>query len=199
MQLSKTMLTLSPSPTVALNGKAKAMRAAGKEVLNFAVGEPDFSTPQAIRDIGIKAIRDGKTKYGPAGGSPQLRQAIADKLQKDNDLTFDPDDIVCGIGAKEILLHIFMGILNRDDEVILTAPHWVSYTEQIKACGAKPVIVPPPPDMAKQALDLSAIKAAITDKTTGFVLNSPNNPAGYVLAKEDLVALGNLLKEYPNI
>jgi aspartate aminotransferase len=193
--LSKRILSLSPSPTVALNAKAKALKADGIDVLNFAVGEPDFSTPKEIIDRGVRALQAGRTKYGPAGGGLPFRQAVIDKLKKDNSLDFDPSQVVVGIGAKEILLHIFLATLNDGDEVIIPAPYWVSYTEQVKAAGATPVIVPMT-ESPELGLDINGIEKYITPKTRVIVLNSPSNPAGSILSDDDLRHVGELAKKH---
>lgn len=193
MEISKRISKLSPSPTVALNAKANQLKQDGVDVLNFGVGEPDFSTPSAIVRKAIECLEQGKTRYGPAGGSPALRKAVSDKLKRENDLDFAPDQIVCGIGAKEILFHTFLALLNDDDEVILPCPYWVSYSEQVKAAGAKPVLVPFSAK-SNRILDLEAIEANSTAKTKIISLNSPNNPAGYVLDRNELEDLGNYLK-----
>ena len=133
--LSDRISRLSPSPTVALNAKAKQLKSEGKDVLNFAVGEPDFSCPDGAIEVAINALKNGMVKYGPAGGGLKFREAIAEKLLRENNLDYKPDQIVCGIGAKEILFHIFLATLNEGDEVIINAPCWVSYEEQIKAAG----------------------------------------------------------------
>ncbi len=195
IKLSRRMLNVKSSPTVALNAKAKAMAAQGIKVANFAVGEPDFPTPQSVVDVAIKALNAGRTKYGAAGGGPQIRQAIAQKLKRDNGVEFPDADIVVGIGAKEILFHVFLAVVNEGDEVLIPSPYWVSYPDQIIAAGGKPVCLPVPADIAGAPLDVAAIERAATERTTGIVLNSPNNPAGYVLSEQSLRALGELLKK----
>ena len=138
IEVSKKIISLQVSPTVALNSKAKQLKASGADVLNFAVGEPDYGTPQQVIDIAVNALKTGKTKYGPAGGGLPFRTAISEKLSRENGLDYPPEQIVCGIGAKEILFHISLSLLNDGDEVLLTAPFWVSYQDQIKAAGGVP-------------------------------------------------------------
>jgi len=195
MKTSSRINDLSPSPTVALNARATELRASGIDILNFAVGEPDFSTPKPIVDIAIQALKDGKTKYGPAGGGLPFRKAICEKLKRENGLNYSPNEIVCGIGAKEILFHIFLSLINEGDEVILTAPCWVSYKQQIAAAGGVPVIIPMPDDPDAPLVDVRTIEKYSTDKTVAFVLCSPNNPAGNALATSELETLGNYLSE----
>ena len=195
MELSKKISALKPSPTVALNGKAKELAASGTKVFNFAVGEPDFTTHKDIIDVAIKSLEAGQTKYGPAGGSPALKKAIIEKLKRDNDLSFEADQIVVGVGAKEILFHLFLAMLNEGDEVLIPAPYWVSYTAQVEAAGAKPVIIPMAEDHNAPRLTPDMIKPYVTDKTKAIVLTSPNNPAGYVIKKDELQALGEYFAE----
>ncbi len=198
LKLSSRISNVSASPTIALNAKAQALAATGKKILNFTVGEPDYPTPGLIVDKAIESLRAGKTKYSKAGGSPGLVEAVRLKLQKENHLEFSTSEIVCGIGAKEILFHIFLSVLNDGDEVLLTAPCWVSYADQIKAAGGIPVIIPfdgsgcAPGE--KYKVDLKSVKKSWTKKTKVFVLNSPNNPAGYVFSKEQLQELGAFLQ-----
>lgn len=194
IKLSRRMLEVKSSPTVALNAKAKAMAATGIKVANFAVGEPDFPTPESVVNVAIAALRAGHTKYGAAGGGPAIRQAIAQKLRRDNGLDVADTDIVVGMGAKEILFHVFLAVINEGDEVLVPSPYWVSYPDQIIAAGGKPVYLPLPADIADAPIDIAAIERTATERTTGILLNSPNNPAGYVLAEKDLRALGELLK-----
>jgi aspartate aminotransferase len=189
---------ISPSPTVALNARAKELKQAGADVLNFSVGEPDFPTPKSIVDIAVKALQDGKTKYGPAGGGVPFRQAICDKLSRENRLNYKIDQIVCGTGAKELLFHIFLSMLNEGDEVILTAPCWVSYGDQIIAAGAVPVIIPIPENTKGPLIDPKTIEKFVTTRTVAFVLCSPNNPVGNSLTKQELLELGSYLETKKN-
>lgn len=196
MELSRRILSIQPSPTVALNAKATALSKQGAKVLNFAVGEPDFPTPAPIIECAIAAMRNGRTKYGPAGGGLELRQIIVQKLKRDNRLSFLPEQIVAGIGAKEILFHSFLSILNDGDEVIVPAPYWVSYADQFKAAGATAVTLPLPQfqsGKAFKAIDIAEMEKAATKKTKAVVLNSPNNPAGYVMKRDELEELGKYL------
>jgi len=196
LPLSSRISAIQPSPTVALNARATALGKEGINVLNFAVGEPDFPTPQLVVDKAIASLKAGRTKYGPAGGGPELRKAIAAKLKRDNRVDFSPDHIVVGIGAKEILFHTFLAILNEGDEVLVPNPYWVSYADQILAAGARAVTLPLPEDLVKSPpIDVAAIEKMATAKTRAFVFNSPNNPAGYVLSKSELIKLGEFLKK----
>jgi aspartate aminotransferase len=191
MDLSRRIMSVQPSPTLALNAKAAQLAKQGHKVLNFAVGEPDYPTPRVIVDRAIESLQAGRTKYTPPGGGPELRQAIVNKLARDNNLAFDASQIVVGTGAKEILFHTFLSVLNDGDEVLLTAPCWVSYADQIRAAGGVPVIIPVTATGRLPSND-EILKYA-TRKTKVFVINSPNNPSGYILGERDLRDLGSLL------
>lgn len=193
MHLSKKIAGLKPSPTLSLNAKAQELASKGTRVYNFSVGEPDYGTPQIVVDAAIESLRKGRTKYGTSGGGMPLRQAIADKLKRDNHLEFKPNEIVVGSGAKEILFHIFMAMLNEGDEVLLSAPYWVSYTAHAEAVGALCREIPIPDDHFGPRLTPGMIEATATPKTKAIVLNSPNNPAGYVMKEAELKELGKYL------
>ena len=194
MKLSKRILSVAPSATVALNTKAKALTDAGTPVMSFAVGEPDFATPKAITEVAIKSLQAGRTKYGAPGGGIPLRKAIQKKLKRDNDLDFEVHDIVAGVGSKEILFHTFLALINDGDEILIPAPYWVSYADQIKAAGGVPVILPLQKDPAGN-LDPKFIEKYVTAKTTGVVLNFPNNPSGFVPSDEVMKKLGEFILE----
>lgn len=197
LNLSERMLKLQPSPTLALNTKAKELKAQGNDVLNFTVGEPDYGTPAPITAHAIQALQEGQTRYGQAGGGAKLRRAIAEKLRRENQLAFEPAQIVCGVGAKEILFHLFLALLNEGDEVLLTAPYWVSYEEQIRAAGAVPVVIPLPSSLDESLVDPQRIEKYASAKTVAYILCSPNNPAGYVLNADELNNLGAYLQTKP--
>lgn len=192
MELSRRISALSPSPTVALNAKAKKLKAEGNDVLNFTVGEPDLDTPASVVEVAIDSLKKGRTKYGPAGGSVEFRTAIAEKLKRENKLDFAADQIVCGIGAKEILFHLFLGLLNKGDEVLINTPCWVSYGAQIQAAGGTPVYIPMSEEKGAAPVSAAQIEKYITPKTKAFVLCSPNNPAGYALDKGTLQEIADL-------
>lgn len=196
-QLSRRILNVKSSPTVALNAKAKALAKEGAKVLNFTVGEPDFPTPASVVEKAVTALQAGRTKYGPAGGSPEFREAIAAKLARENGLHFPATDIVCGVGAKELLFHIFLALLNEGDEVLIPAPYWVSYPDQILAAGAKPVFLPVSDNMGETPIRISDIERLATPRTVGIILNSPNNPAGYMFSESLTRDLGKYLSGKP--
>lgn len=195
MELSQRFSRLKPSPTLALDARAKELGRQGTKVYNFSVGEPDFATPELVVETAIEGLRAGHTKYGQSGGGVLLRQAIAAKLKRDNNLTFEPDQIVCGMGAKEILFHLALALLNEGDEVIVPAPYWVSYTTHIEAAGAKAVIVPMPKDLSQPGLTPDILAPFITSRTKAILLNSPNNPAGYVMDRTSIEKLGKFLAD----
>lgn len=190
---SSRISALSPSPTLTLNARAAELKKQGKPIISFAVGEPDYDTPAAVVEEAIKGLRAGKTRYGVSGGGLALRQAIADKLKRENNLVYSPEEIVVGMGAKEILFHTFLALLNPGDEVVVFSPYWVSYADQVIAAGGVPVVIPPPQDFPQRSIDISAMSEYLTAKTKAIIVNSPNNPAGYVLTRSELVELGNAL------
>jgi aspartate aminotransferase len=191
--LSKKILAVKPSPTVSLNAKANALAKEGKPVLSFAVGEPHFPTPEVVAQAGIEAIKKGRTKYGAAGGSIELRKAIVAKLERENHLKFAPEQVVVGIGAKEILFHLMLALLNDGDEVLIPAPYWVSYADQVIAAGGVPVPVVVPASFPEKPIDLADVERHATARTVAIILNSPNNPSGYVFTEEQVRELGTYL------
>lgn len=179
---------MAPSPTLAITAKAKALRSQGIDVLSFSAGEPDFDTPDRIKEAAIRAIRTGQTKYTEAGGIPELRSAACTKLKRDNGLEYTPSQVVASVGAKHTLYNICAVLFERGDEVIIPAPYWVSYPEQVKLVDAEPVFVPT--DEAKGfALDPDAVGRAVTARTKAIILNSPNNPTGAVFSQDALEAI----------
>ena len=185
MELSKRAMSIKASTTMAISFKAAEMKAAGLPVVTFGAGEPDFNTPEHIRQAGIDAINNGQTRYTPAAGTPALRQAVCDKLKKDNGLDYEPAQIVISNGAKHSLMNTFMAILNEGDEVIIPAPFWLSYSEMVRIAGGVPVIIYTKKEnqfmMTKEELE-----QAYTEKTKAIVLTSPSNPTGQVMRKDDL-------------
>lgn len=191
MQVSDLVAGIAPSPTIAGAAKAKAMRAAGQDVLSFAIGEPDFGTPPNIIAAATRAMAEQKTKYTPAGGIPELKQAVCDAQQRDLGLKYEPGQVVVSNGGKHALMNIWRTLLNPGDEVILFAPYWVSYPEQIRLTGAKSVPIITNGDDDFQP-DLDEVAAAITPKTKAILINSPSNPSGAVFSRSTLEALGKL-------
>lgn len=192
--ISKKAMGISPSPTLSIDSKFKEMKANGEDVVGFGAGEPDFDTPQHIKDAAIAAINAGKTKYTPAAGTLALRKAVADKFKRENGLDYKPSNIVVSNGAKHALVNTFMAILNPGDEVIIPAPYWVSYPEMVKLADGVPVsIQTTEEDGFKVTAD--EIRAAITDKTKALILNSPSNPTGMVYTREELQAIAEVAVE----
>ncbi|MCL6625540.1 pyridoxal phosphate-dependent aminotransferase [Alicyclobacillus shizuokensis] len=191
-RLSSRVRQIAPSATISVDTKTKALIREGKPVINMSVGEPDFDTPVAAAYAGIRAITSGQTRYTPAAGLLELRKAIAHKLMVENGLSYQPEQIIVSSGAKHSLFNIFLAICEPGDEVILPAPYWVSYPEQIRLSGANPVIVPCGEESGYK-ITADQLRAAITPKTKAFLLNSPNNPTGAVYSEAELRALGEVL------
>lgn len=192
--LSGRVLGIKPSPTLAMDAKAKAMKAEGADVINFGVGEPDFDTPENIKEAAVKAIRDGFTKYTPVGGILPLKDAIIEKLEKDNGLKYGRDEIIVSCGAKHSLYNIAQALYEPGDEVIIPAPYWVSYPEQVALNGATPVFVRTYEEDSF-TLRPEALKAAITKKTKALILNSPSNPTGFTYGRKTLEAIAEVALE----
>ena len=193
-KISKRAASLSPSLTLAIDSKAKAMKAAGEDVVGFGAGEPDFDTPQHIKDAATKALADGFTKYTPASGIPELRQAIADKHKKENGLAYKPSQIIVSCGGKHSCYNVIIATCEEGDEVIIPAPYWLSYPEMVKLAGATPVIIETT-DKTEFKVTPQQLRAAITPRTRLFVLNSPSNPTGSVYTPEEIKALGDICVE----
>ncbi|MEW5953501.1 MAG: pyridoxal phosphate-dependent aminotransferase [Bacillota bacterium] len=191
MRLAQRALSISPSPTLAIDARAKKMMAAGEKVINFGVGEPDFDTPDNIKAAAIEAINRGLTKYTAVAGTDQLRQAIVDKFKKDNGLDYKADQIVVSVGAKHSLYNTFQVLCQEGDEVILPAPYWVSYLEQIKLAGASPVIVQTRASNNFK-LTVEELESVVTKRTRLIIMNSPSNPTGAVYSRDELAALGEV-------
>lgn len=193
MVLSEKAKQISQSLTLDITAKAKKMKAEGIDVIGFAAGEPDFNTPENIRDAAIKAIQEGKTRYTPASGIIELKKAIIQKLKNDNNLTYIPSQIIVSTGAKQCLANVFQTILNPGDEVLIGVPYWVSYPELIKLADGKPVYVETE-EIHKFKLTIESLNKAITSKCKAIVVNSPNNPTGTVYSKEELKEIADFAK-----
>jgi aspartate aminotransferase len=192
--LADRLKTLAPSATLAVQAKAKELRARGVDVISFGAGEPDFDTPERIKDAAIAAMRRGQTKYTEVGGIPELRAAVCAKLQRDNGLAYEPADVLVSCGAKHTLFNIATALVNPGDEVLVPSPFWVSYPEQVRLLGGAPVTVE-----TREAtgfdLDVDRLRAAVTPRTKLVVLNSPNNPTGAVFSRDALAAVARLAVE----
>lgn len=198
MKLAQRAAKINPSPTLEIDTKAKQLKVNGVKVFNFGVGEPDFDTPQHIKDAAIEAINAGMTKYTPAAGTVQLKQAIINKFKQDNGLEYQPAQIVVSVGAKHSLYNAFQVLVEEGDEVILPAPFWVSHLEQINIPGAEPVIIMTSEENGFK-MTPQQLREAITPKTRVVLLNSPSNPTGGVYTKEELEVLGNIILEHEDI
>ncbi|MGQ0505408.1 MAG: pyridoxal phosphate-dependent aminotransferase [Myxococcaceae bacterium] len=195
MNLSRRLDAIKPSPTLALNAKAKALAAQGVDVVGFAAGEPDFDTPEYVKDAAIAAIKAGFTKYTATGGIPELRAAIVKKLEMDNKLSFTPDQILVSCGAKHSLYNLFQALLNEGDEVIIFAPYWVSYPDMVRLAGGTPVIVETQ-EAKGYAPTAEQIRKALSSKTKAVIINSPSNPTGAVLSRQALQEIAGALKDH---
>lgn len=192
LELSKRAAAVKPSSTLAITAKAKELKAQGKDVVGFGAGEPDFNTPENICDAAIEAIKSGFTKYTPASGTNDLKEAIAKKFKRFNNLDYAPDQIVISNGGKHSLTNIFTALINPGDEVIIPAPFWLSYPEIVKLAGGVPVIVKTTKEQ-NYKLTAEVLEAAVTDKTKALVLNTPNNPTGMLYTEEELRAIADVV------
>lgn len=192
--LSKKASEVKPSSTLAITAKAKALKAQGVDLVGFGAGEPDFNTPENINDVAIDAIKGGFTKYTPASGIDELKEAISKKFKEFNHLDYAKDQIVISNGGKHSLTNIFTAIINEGDEVIIPAPFWLSYPEIVKLAGGKPVIVETSID-TEFKITADQLRDTCTDKTKAFILNTPNNPTGMIYTREELEALAKVIVE----
>ena len=196
--LSQRLKKIQPSLTVSINVKANALRAEGRDVLVLAAGEPDFDTPQNICQAAIKAMNEGQTRYVPGKGTPALQQAIVEKFKRDNNLSYNLDEIMVGVGGKHIIYNAMMATLNPGDEVIIPAPFWVSYPDIVMLAEGKPIIVKC--DASRDfKITPEQLENNITNKTKWLMLNSPSNPTGAVYSFNELKALSEVLLKYPNV
>jgi aspartate aminotransferase len=196
--LSDRLNRLSYSQTFVMSNKARELKAQGINVISLTLGEPDFEIPEFIRESAVKAIKNGVKSYTPVPGYPELRKAIANKFKRDNNLDYQPDQIVVSTGGKQSIINVLLSIINDGDEVIVPAPYWVSYYEMVKLAGGENIVV-------KTAIDTDfkitpeQLENAITSKTKAFLFSSPCNPSGTVYTKDELYALAKVLGKYPNI
>ncbi len=193
--ISERAKRVKPSPTLQMNAKAKEMKAKGVDVLSFSVGEPDFDTPEHIKEAAIKALRDGKTKYTPVGGIPELKEAIVAKLERDNGLYYKPEEIIVSCGAKHSLYNIAQAILSPGDEVIIPSPYWVSYPAQVLLNDGEPVIVETTEEEGF-VLNPEALKERITPRTKAIMLNYPSNPTGLTYTVDALKTIAEIALEH---
>ena len=198
MKLARRLNAIKPSPTLALNARAKALAAAGEDVVGLAAGEPDFDTPEHVKRAAVKALEEGFTKYTATAGMPELRAAICDKLKADNGFSYAPEQVVVGNGAKQCLYNCFQALLDEGDEVVIFTPAWMSYPEMVALAGGRPVAVPTREEEG-WVPDPERLARAITPRTRAVILNSPSNPTGAVLEPGALQALATVLERHPDI
>ncbi|MDA8351830.1 MAG: pyridoxal phosphate-dependent aminotransferase [Firmicutes bacterium] len=194
MKLSQRVQQLTPSKTIEITATAKELKKQGHDVVVLGAGEPDFNTPDHILEAASRAMKEGQTKYTPAGGIVELKDAITEKFQRDNGLDYNRDEVIVTVGAKHALYNLFQVILDPGDEVIIPAPYWVSYIEQVKLAGGVPVVIDGKEENAFKVTP-EQVKSAITDKTVAFLINSPSNPTGTMYSEAELKALGDVCVE----
>ncbi len=198
IELAGRLSAVKPSPTLAITARAAAMRAQGKDIIGLGAGEPDFDTPDHIKQAAIQAINDGFTKYTPVDGTPGLKSAIIDKFQSDNGLTYQSDQILVSVGGKQSFYNLAQALLSPGDEVVIPAPYWVSYPDIVLLAGAKPVVIETD-ESTQLKITPQQLRAAINDKTRLFVINSPSNPSGMAYNLEELKALADVLLDFPDV
>ncbi|RJQ55897.1 MAG: pyridoxal phosphate-dependent aminotransferase [Nitrospiraceae bacterium] len=191
MRLSDRAKAIKPSPTLAMDAKAKALKAAGEDIVNFGVGEPDFDTPENIKEAAIKAVRDGFTKYTPVGGIDELKTAIIEKFRKDNNLNYEKHEIIVSCGAKHSLYNIAEALFGPGDEVIIPSPYWVTYPDQVILNDAVPVIAKTD-EKNSFRIDLKLLEEKLSDRTRALILNSPSNPTGLAYDGKSLEAIAGM-------
>lgn len=190
--------SIKPSPTLAVSARAAQLKAAGKDIVSLSAGEPDFDTPDFIKDAAIESLKKGQTKYTAVSGTASLRQAVVDKFKRENGLEYSPNQILVSCGCKHSIYNLMQAVLDPGDEVIIPAPYWVSYPDMAKLAGAEPVIIR---TGIEQEFKINAdqLRAAITDKTRLLILNSPSNPTGGYYFQEELEKLGDVLLDHPHV
>ncbi len=196
--VSNSLKRIKPSPTIAVTSKAREMRAAGKDVIGLGAGEPDFDTPDNIKEAAIKAIRKGDTKYTAVDGTPTLKKDIQAKFSRENHLSYELDQISVGTGGKQVLYNAFMATINKGDEVIIPAPYWVSYPDIVLLAGGKPKIIKCD-EKNNFKLTPEKLKKAVSKKTKWIIINSPSNPTGSGYTKDEIIALSKILMKYKNL
>ena len=196
--ISDSLKRIKPSPTITVSQKAKELKAAGKDVIGLGAGEPDFDTPDNIKNAAIKAIKDGDTKYTTVDGTNLLKQAIVNKFKRENNLTYSIDQITVGAGGKHVIYNLMMATLNKGDEVIIPAPYWVSYPDIVLLAGTSPVVIE---CSEEQGFKLSAkdLESKINNNTKWLILNSPSNPTGACYSEQEIKNLSHVLKRNPHV
>jgi aspartate aminotransferase len=198
IRLASRVGRIKPSPTLAVDARAKELKAQGKDVISLGAGEPDFDTPQHIKDAAIRAIREGFTKYTAVDGIPSLKHAIVEKFRRENQLAFTPDQILVSVGGKQSFFNLAQALLDTGDEVIIPAPYWVSYPDMVLLADGMPVIVKAGIEQGFK-IRPEQLEGAITPRTRLFVVNSPSNPTGVAYTRSELAALGEVLRRHPQV
>lgn len=196
--IAERLKKIKPSPTIAVSNKAKELQAAGKDVIGLGAGEPDFDTPDNIKQAAIKAIQSGDTKYTAVDGTPALKKAICAKFKRENGIDYAPEQITVGTGAKQVLYNALMATLNEGDEVIIPAPYWVSYPDMVALAGGESVFIECKAEHGFK-LQPKELRAVITPKTKWLILNSPSNPTGAAYTREEMKALTDVLLDHPHV
>ena len=196
--ISDILKRIKPSPTIAVTQKARELKADGKDVIGLGAGEPDFDTPDNIKDAAIKAIKEGDTKYTAVDGTPELKKAISEKFKRENNLSYSTDQITVGAGGKHVIYNLMMATLNKGDEVIIPAPYWVSYPDIVMLAGANPIVVE---CSEEQGFKLTAkdLESVITNNTKWVILNSPSNPTGACYTEQEIRNLAQVLRRNPHV
>ena len=196
--ISDILKRIKPSPTIAVAQKARELKAAGKDVIGLGAGEPDFDTPDNIKDAAIKAIKEGDTKYTAVDGTPELKKAISEKFKRENNLNYSTDQITVGVGGKHVIYNLMMATLNKGDEVIIPAPYWVSYPDIVMLAEGNPIVIECTED---QGFKLTAkdLESKITNNTKWLILNSPSNPTGACYSEQEIKNLAHVLKRNPHV
>lgn len=198
IKLSQRVQSIKPSPTLAITARAAALKAEGKDIIGLGAGEPDFDTPEHIKQAAIKAINSGFTKYTAVDGTAELKQAVIEKFSRDNGLDYDANQILVSVGGKQSFFNLTQAILDDGDEVIIPAPYWVSYPDMVLLANGTPAIIEAGQDQHFK-ITPEQLEAAITPKTRLFVINSPSNPSGMAYSKAELAALGEVLRKHPQV
>lgn len=198
MKFTNRINRIKESLTIGMAKKARILRAEGRDIINLSLGEPDFDTPEHIKMAAKEAIDAGKTKYPPVGGIPELKEAIIQKYIRQHEITYNPDQIVVSTGAKQCIMNVIMSLIQVGDEVIIPLPYWVSYSEMVSFAGGKSIFIPALENQGF-AIDLMALRSAITENTKIIIFSSPSNPAGSVLSIEQMKELAEIVKEHPQI
>lgn len=198
VHLARRLGLVKPSPTMAITAKAASLKAAGEDVIGLGAGEPDFDTPEHVKEAAVRAMRAGETKYTPVDGLPALKRAIARKFERENGLAYGPEQISVGAGAKHVLYNALMASLDPGDEVVVPAPYWVSYPDMVRLAEGTPVIVPTAEEDGFK-LRPEALAAALTPRTKWLVFNSPGNPTGAAYGRDEIAALAQVLLDHPHV